>query len=179
MVKITIVNVIATASLGQKLVLNKLAELKEIVYNPIVYRGRVAYFKAEGMEGRVSLFSTGKMISVGTKSEKRAFEELNCVMNFLVERNFAKEVKLNIIIQNIVVSADFETSINLEEIATITKGIYEPEQFPALILKIDTPYKTTALLFASGKAVITGLKKSEHIKPSVQMIAEIISSTDS
>jgi TATA-box binding protein (TBP) (component of TFIID and TFIIIB) len=73
MTRTTIVNVVATADLNQEVDLFELANLKEIVYDSEIYGGRVAYFKLSDMEGKVSIFSSGKMISVGTKSDKTAF----------------------------------------------------------------------------------------------------------
>lgn len=70
--KISIVNVVATAALCQTLDFYKLREHKEISHDSDVYGGRVAYYKTLSMVGRVSLFPSGKMISVGTKSENKA-----------------------------------------------------------------------------------------------------------
>jgi TATA-box binding protein (TBP) (component of TFIID and TFIIIB) len=90
MTKITIVNVVATASLNQELDFDKIREAKEVFHDSDVYYGNAAYFKTEGMQGKVSFFLSGKMISVGTKSEKKAVEELNIAMNFLAEKGFVK-----------------------------------------------------------------------------------------
>ena len=55
------------------------------------------------------------------------------------------------------------TSINLNAI-TIGFGLeaveYEPEQFPGLVYRLDTPDVVT-LLFGSGKVVITGAKTTD------------------
>jgi len=53
---------------------SKLNQFVEITHNLHTYQGRVAYFKASKMEGKVSIFKSGKMISVGTKSEAQAFK---------------------------------------------------------------------------------------------------------
>lgn len=174
MVKAKIVNVVATAFVNQPLDFSKLKEMKDIVYNPNVYGGRVAYFKTSIMQGQVSFFNSGKMISAGTKSEKRAFEELTYAMMFLVMNGFIKEVELHPQIQNIVMMADFEKSISLEQLAEKTDCIYEPEQFPGAILKIEKPYKASVLIFASGKTIIAGLKRSKQIKPILQRLRNIL-----
>ena len=70
---------------------------------------------------------------------------------------------------------NFEMRVNLEELTEKCRMIYEPEQFPSGILKVDKAYKATALLFSSGKAVITGLKASNKIDPTIQKIIRIIS----
>jgi TATA-box binding protein (TBP) (component of TFIID and TFIIIB) len=174
MVNFSVVNVVATASLNQELDLYELWRLKGFFYDSDVYGGRVAYFKTENMEGIVSIFPSGKMISIGTKSEKRASEELRHAMRFLAEKGFIKEVKLRSRTQNIVVSADFKRHIDFEELANRVSGIYEPEHFPALILKIKEPYKASILIFTTGKVVIAGLKSSDQITPIVHMLEHII-----
>jgi transcription initiation factor TFIID TATA-box-binding protein len=44
--------------------------------------------------------------------------------------------------------------------------MYEPEQFPGLIYRMEEP-KVVILLFASGKLVCTGAKKEEEVYESV------------
>ena len=174
MIKTAIVNVVMTASLNQTLDFDEIRKFREIFHDTEVYGGRVAYFKTSNMGGRVSLFPSGKMISVGTRSEKRAFSELNQAMRFLVQIGSIKKVKLNPKTQNIVATADLEACISLEELFRRTRGIYEPEQFPGLILRIEDPYKATILVFASGKIVIAGLKNSEQIIPTAKRLEKII-----
>jgi len=60
------------------------------------------------------------------------------------------------------VSGDFDTSLQLEALAVTLdeQGIdveYEPEQFPAAIVKLDEP-PVTFLLFSTAKFVIQGLR---------------------
>jgi len=176
MIETTIVNVVATANLKQSVDLFELAKAEDIKYNSERYGGRVAYFKTPNMEGKVSIFSSGKMISVGTKSESQARKELTLTMKFLVEKGLAKSIELQPKTQNLVATADFEKCIDLEKIPEDTGAIYEPEQFPGAILHLETPFKTTILVFASGKAVITGLKSSDQINPTIRRIEEIIAS---
>jgi len=71
--KISIVNVVATASLDRRVDLESLRESfpHKVVHDLEIYGGRTAYFKSKKMQGKVSIFSSGKMISVGTKSQKK------------------------------------------------------------------------------------------------------------
>ena len=130
MVKVTIVNVVATASVNQPMDFEELRQYDEIFHDSDVYGGRVAYFKTKQMQGRVSIFSSGKMISVGTKSETQAQIELYLTKQFLIEKDLIKEITLEPKTQNIVATADFEKSFNLEELAQKTRAIYEPETIP-------------------------------------------------
>lgn len=176
MVKTTIVNVVATAVLNQKIDLYELGKIRGIIHDPEMYGGRVAYFKSSKMIGKVSVFASGKMISVGTKSEKEAVHELEIAKDFLVEKGFIKSTILRHKIHNMVVMIDFKQSISLEELATKYKMIYEPGQFPGCILKIEEPYKATVLIFNSGKIIVAGIASSVQIKPIVKKIENMIKS---
>ncbi len=174
MAKVDIVNVVATASLNQPINFNELAKCKEIIYSSNIYCGRVAYFKTEKMEGKVSIFASGKMISAGTKSESKAFGELVFTMNFLAAEGLVKTVELTPKIENLVVTADFAKSVNLENLSQNSKAIYEPDQFPGAILRIIEPFKTTVLIFASGKTVVTGLKNENQIGSITNVLNNLI-----
>jgi transcription initiation factor TFIID TATA-box-binding protein len=151
----------------------ELRQFGEVFYDSDVYGGRVAYFKTKQMQGKISIFSSGKMISVGTKSEAQAQKELQLAKQFLVEKHLIREVELEPRTQNIVATADFGQPINLEEVAQRTKAIYEPEQFPGAILRIKEPFKASVLIFASGKIVITGLTRKEQIDQVIQEINKL------
>jgi len=47
--------------------------------------------------------------------------------------------------------------------------MYEPEQFPGLIYRMDEP-KVVILVFASGKLVCTGGKKEEDVYEAVSKL---------
>ena len=174
MVKIAIVNVVATAAFNQKIDLVELSQFKEIFHDSEVYGGRVAYFKTKTMQGKVTIFTSGKMISVGTKSEDTAFHELEAAKNFLVKKRLIDDVSLQPKTRNMVISVDFGTAVNLEDLSLKERVIYEPEQFPGAILKIIEPYKTTVLIFASGKAIVTGLTSTNQIQTIIEKVRRLL-----
>jgi transcription initiation factor TFIID TATA-box-binding protein len=54
-------------------------------------------------------------------------------------------------------------TIDLEKVAySLERTMYEPEQFPGLIYRMEEP-KVVILIFSTGKLVITGAKKEEEI----------------
>lgn len=72
-----------------------------------------------------------------------------------------------ITIQNIVASANLGGRVHLEQAARmLPRSMYEPEQFPGLIHRMVDP-STVVLIFASGKLVCAGAKKSSDIYRSV------------
>lgn len=67
--------------------------------------------------------------------------------------------------QNVVVSASIHRDLPLEKLAAkLERADYNPETFPGLILKMDTPLKASALLFSSGKIICTGTKSLREAK---------------
>lgn len=169
-----VVNVVSTATLARPMNIESLPQLfpNEAVHDVEVYGGRVAYFKSEVMQGKVAIFPSGKMISVGTRSIKEAIRELNLV---------AKALKAGMTepkIRNIVATADLGYGVDLERISLIGEmmTVYEPEQFPGAIIKISLGEDkiATILLFASGKLVCLGLKKLEAIKKAIEQLIALI-----
>jgi TATA-box binding protein (TBP) (component of TFIID and TFIIIB) len=176
MTKVSITNIVATASVNQEVDFCELRKSKEIFHDSNTYGGRVAYFKKDGMQGKVSIFLSGKMISIGTKSEKNAFKELEMAKDFLIKKALIKKTIIKPIVQNIVLCADFEKTIDIERLSESISSIYEPEQFSGLILKLSQPFKTSVLIFASGKIVVAGLKNSEQIDIIMEEIKQTLES---
>jgi transcription initiation factor TFIID TATA-box-binding protein len=54
--------------------------------------------------------------------------------------------------------------------------MYEPEQFPGLIYRMEEP-KVVILLFASGKLVCTGAKREQDVYDAVQKLHGIVEQT--
>lgn len=178
-IDISIVNVVVTATLNKPVDLESLSSLfpKMVIYNPDAYPPPVpAYFKSSNMRGKVSIFPSGKMISVGTRSEEEAKKELSLVVNKLKCLD-AIEMKIEPKIQNIVAVIDLGFPVDLEKISFLKSVIYEPETFPGAVLRIQLQESITAtfLLFSSGKIVCLGLKKVEYIHSALQQLLCIIS----
>ena len=57
----------------------------------------------------------------------------------------------------------------------LKKTMYEPEQFPGLIYRMDEP-KVVILVFASGKLVCTGAKKEIQVYIAVKALQETLES---
>ncbi len=177
MVRWQIVNIVATAELDQRIDLRNLGRNDNVKYNPEVYGGRVAYLTTSNILGKISIFASGKLISVGTKSEEDAKSDLDCTNQFLFENSIIKEKSIiKPKIRNIVTNVNFEVNLNLESFSEIFNPIYEPEQFPGAIMRIKEPFTATFLLFASGKAVILGLKNKKDIEPTIIKIENMIHS---
>src|SRR3989338_2009997 len=78
--------------------------------------------------------------------------------------------KRTISVVNIVISSSLEQDIPLEKMAaTLSNTEYNPEQFPGLVIRIKEP-KTSALIFSSGKIVLTGARSMDEVERSIDKI---------
>ncbi len=77
-------------------------------------------------------------------------------------------------IENIVATVilDQTLDLNLIESKMPESVTYQPDQFPGLILRLNKP-KTTALVFKSGKMVVTGAKSTAQLIDAVKRIIKL------
>lgn len=77
-------------------------------------------------------------------------------------------------LQNIVATVNLDCKLDLKTIALHARNAeYNPKRFAAVIMRIREP-KTTALIFASGKMVVTGAKSEQDSKLASRKYARII-----
>ncbi len=163
---IRIENVVSSATLNQKIDLNAIVKGNPLVeYRPEKFPGLV--YRIKRPKTAILIFSTGKMVCTGAKSEKESIKAVKKVIRELKKSGIIIPGKPEIKIVNMVASGNLSGSIELEE-ATYSLGrtMYEPEQFPGLIYRMDEP-KVVILLFASGKLVCTGATKAEDVYKAV------------
>jgi len=159
---VNIQNVVASASINQKVDLNLITKnFPDVEYHPDQFPGLV--FRLKMPKTATLIFSSGKMVCTGAKSEELARKAVQEVVRRLKKGGIPVKNEAEITIQNIVASADLGGKVHLEEAARVLpKSMYEPEQFPGLIHRMPDP-KTVILLFASGKLVCTGAKRESDV----------------
>lgn len=171
--KINIQNVVASTRLAESFDLEKIvASLEGAEYNKAKFPGMVYRTKNPG--AAFLIFGSGKVVCTGAKK----VEDIKTVIEALsrqIEMLGIDVIKVpEISIQNIVASADLGSSLNLNAIA-IGLGFenieYEPEQFPGLVYRINSP-KIVVLIFSSGKLVVTGGKSPEDCLKGVEIVRE-------
>ncbi|MFC7097245.1 TATA-box-binding protein [Halobaculum marinum] len=173
---INIENVVASTGIGLELDLQTVAmDLEGADYDPEQFPGLV--YRTTDPKSAALIFRSGKIVCTGAKSTDAVHEALHLVFDKLRELEIPIEDDPEITVQNIVTSADLGKSLNLNAIA-IGLGLenieYEPEQFPGLVYRLDEP-NVVALLFGSGKLVITGGKEPADAKAAVEVISDRLS----
>jgi transcription initiation factor TFIID TATA-box-binding protein len=118
------------------------------------------------------------MVCTGAKTEKQAKKAVLKVIDELTRNNIIKNEVPEIQIQNIVASAGLGGYIDLEKCAlSLERMMYEPEQFPGLIYRMDEQ-KVVMLLFSSGKLVCTGAREEKLVENAVKILKETLESKD-
>jgi transcription initiation factor TFIID TATA-box-binding protein len=170
---IKIQNVVATASLGQKIDLLAIMNVfRNVEYRPKRFPGLV--FRLKKPKTATLIFTTGKMVCTGAKTEKEAFSALNKVVGELVKKGLMTPGDPEIFIQNMVASANLHAKVDIEAVAEVLDGtMYEPEQFPGLIYRLVDP-RVVFLIFVTGKIVIVGAKREEEIHEAVDKLYETL-----
>jgi len=174
---IEIVNVVASATIDQKLDLIKIQKkFPDVEYHPEQFPGAV--FRLKTPKTATLLFSTGKMVCTGSKSEEMAVKAVNLVVEKLRKGGIKIKKDAVVTVQNIVSSINLGGRIHVERAArTLPRSMYEPEQFPGVIHRMLDP-KTVILLFASGKLVCTGAKTEKDVYRSVNNLHSMLEEKD-
>ena len=166
---ITIQNVVAAATLNQKVDLNAVVKsYPGVEYRPEQFPGLV--FRLKKPKTATLIFSSGKKVCTGARSEKEARRAVMTVVKELKKGGIIIISKPDLKVVNMVASASLGGRVDLElAVDALGKTMYEPEQFPGLIYRMDEP-KVVILIFASGNLVCTGAKKEQDVYDSVHKL---------
>lgn len=170
---VKIVNVVVTVTLPHKLDLRAITK----VFPLVVYRREQfpgAVFRLKKPRTGTLLFGTGKMVCAGAKSEKEAKKAVKKVIKELKQGGILMRGKPDIAVRNIVATASLGGTVDLVEFCESERRsggrvMYEPEQFPAVIYRMNEP-RAVILIFASGKIVCTGVRKEKDVYIAVNQL---------
>ncbi|KAF1074376.1 TATA-box-binding protein [Methanogenium sp. MK-MG] len=118
------------------------------------------------------LFSSGKIVMTGISNNDEFREGLITIVRQLNEFGIKTIETPDVVISNMVCSYDSGNFINLNKVVITLNHEsveYEPEQFPGLVYRMTDP-KVVALLFSSGKVILTGAKNLDDVKLSIDYL---------
>jgi len=168
---INIQNVVATGTMNQKVDLNAIVKgYPGAEYRPEQFPGLV--FRLKRPKTATLIFSSGKMVCTGARSGNESRRAIMKVVKELKKGGLIILSKPSVKVVNIVASASLGGKVDLEKtVVTLRKTMYEPEQFPGLILRMDQP-RVVILIFATGNLVVTGAKVEQDIYDAVHKLHE-------
>jgi len=141
---VSIENVVASASVDLRMDLNEISrKYADVEYHPDQFQGFV--FRLGTPKTATLIFSSGKMVCTGAKSEAMSRKAVKLVVQKLRMGGVKAKKVAGVVVQYIVASINLGGRIHLEQAArTLPRRMYEPEQFPGLIHRMVEP-KTVIL----------------------------------
>ncbi|MDO5843939.1 MAG: TATA-box-binding protein [Methanocorpusculum sp.] len=131
-----------------------------------------AVYRVDNPKMASLIFSSGKVVLTGIRDEKSLEVGLKKVLKSLKDAGIKLHDVPDVNVTNIVCSYDIGHFINLNRIvASLSMETieYEPEQFPGLVYRIKDP-KIVALLFSSGKIILTGGKNLDDVRSGLDVL---------
>ncbi len=131
-----------------------------------------AVFRIDNPRMASLIFSSGKVVLTGIRNEDSLDEGLDKVLTELRNAGVKIHAVPKVAVTNIVCSYDIGRFINLNRVVaklSLEAIEYEPEQFPGLVYRIRDP-KIVALLFSSGKIILTGGKNLDDVKKGLDVL---------
>ncbi|MDL0134449.1 hypothetical protein [Halobacterium salinarum] len=124
-------------------------------------------------------WSEKRMFVYGSTSTDEAKNHVLEAINSVKDIGHKAELISGPNITNIAVNGDLQTTIQLEALATGLEDAnaeveYEPEQFPAAIIRLEE-FSVTFLLFSTGSYMIQGLQSKENIEPAINRVQRLLS----
>jgi len=190
---IYIQNIVVGVDLQRRLNLGKIVgRYQSTEYRPEQFPGLV--YRQSKPKAVMLIFTSGKMVCAGSKSIKDAEKFIRKVNKEVIWGTFGRSEKEPIVkVSNIVASGNFHGYVSIEYINRLNqnfpryKSMYEPEQFPAAVVRDTKEYliessfiekKAVFLLFSSGKYVCTGCKSEESLTTRVDDMYKALFETD-
>jgi len=166
-------NIVASGVIADSIDLEKVSnKIKNCELNTKRFPGAV--YRIEKPKIASLIFSSGKVVLTGIRNKEDLHAGLDIIMHSLRDAGIDTYDEPQVAVTNIVCSYDMGRYINLNKVV-ITLNLenieYEPEQFPGLVYRIEDP-KIVALLFSSGKIILTGGKNIEDIKRGLDFLEQ-------
>ncbi len=166
-----IINIVASGDLRQPVPFQRLPELLDSIYkyDPEMYHG--AYILLS--RGKATVYRSGKYIIYGFASlddVDRSYREFLTLISPIIDPSLASAPE----IRNVVGMDDLQIEIPLSRLVVALRMEhmeYEPEQFPGLIYRGEGG---TALIFSSGKVILTGFKDLASVEAFASRLTKMI-----
>jgi len=168
----TVVNMVATAKLGEFFDLIDISDDLDIYYAPEQFPGMS--IKITNPKVCVNLFRSGQAVATGAKTFDDVNSAFEQVRSMLEKGGYEPFSEITPSLSNVVITHNMGQELNLANLTIalpMARTEWEPEQFPGLIFRLeDLP--SVCLIFSSGKCVITGSNSLEEAEQAVEALRE-------
>ena len=166
-------NIVASGSIADFIDLETIsAKMENCDLNKKRFPGAV--LRLQNPKIAVLIFSSGKVVITGGKSPEDLVRGQDILLQKMKEAGVICHNTPDVAVTNMVCSYDLGTKINLNKVVmtlSLESIEYEPEQFPGLVYRISDP-KVVALLFSSGKIILTGGKTMEDVERGIAFLEQ-------
>jgi len=173
---IKIENIVASGSIAEAIDLDILStKIENCDLNVKRFPGAV--YRITDPKMAFLIFNSGKVVITGVKNDADLARGLEILIQKVKEAEIICLEHPTVAVTNIVCSYDMGRNINLNRVVmslSLETIEYEPEQFPGLVYRIHDP-KIVALLFSSGKIILTGGKIMDDIERGVVILEQKLS----
>jgi transcription initiation factor TFIID TATA-box-binding protein len=146
--------------------------MRNAEYNPKRFPATIVRLRNPAVTGLI--FSTGRLVCLGAKSVAEARLSARKFVRMLQKLGFGAQFK-NFTVQNLVAAVKTGFNIRNEGIAASHHHYarYEPELFPGLVYTV-CKLRVKAMIFTSGKVILTGAKCEQHTNQVLAMLWPIL-----
>jgi len=173
---VKVVNVVASTKAERQIDIELLAtKMPHTIYEPENFPGLI-YRKCDPKVS-IIVFSTGKIVSIGSVSEKIAKESIITTISEIMSIQGEKITVKRISTENVIAISSIGCEIDLEKAVNCEiKAIYEPKKFPGVIYRVRN--NLVALIFKSGKIISVGSKSEDEAKSIIHLTYKILKKFD-
>jgi transcription initiation factor TFIID TATA-box-binding protein len=169
-------NIVASGSIADSIDLEVIStSIENCDLNKKRFPGAV--YRIENPKIAILIFSSGKVVMTGVKTETDLALGLDILTQKMEEAGVVCYDEPKVVVTNMVCSYDTGNKINLVKVVMslrLESIEYEPEVFPGLVYRIPDP-KVVALLFSSGKLILTGGRNIEDVERGLAFLEQKIS----
>jgi transcription initiation factor TFIID TATA-box-binding protein len=170
-----IVNIVGSGEIDAEIDLSVLID--DLPLDGSYIKGSGLYFEFCDDGPTIVVVRTGKYIISGAKSKDDLDDTRSKVLHLFAELGVTEgDNDLSFSVKNMVFTHDSGSDVNLPALAVhagLEKVEYEPEQFPGLIFRPQSP-NSVALIFATGKIVITGVTNRLAAEDTIESVLDLL-----
>jgi transcription initiation factor TFIID TATA-box-binding protein len=169
---VKVVNIVASTNANRQINIELLStNFQKAVYEPEIFPGLI--YRRNNPKATVIIFSTGKIVSIGSRSEDSACKSIMATVSE-IEQSEGDKIKIEKIkVENVVAVSDLCHYVDMDKIMNCgIEHMHKPEGFHGVIYRIKND--VAVIIFKSGKIISVGSKSENEAKAAIHFTFEIL-----